>query len=418
MERRTSVAKLSHSELIQLMVQLSVMLALGRLMAEAARKFNQPAVVGEILAGLILGPTVLGMISPEWFATLFPASGASTLALDAFTKVAVVLLLFIAGLEVDLHIVFQQGKQAVSTSFLGLIIPFFLGFIIPYSFPSFFGDAGGDDLLLFSFFMGTAMAISALPVIVRIMMDLKLFKTKIGMLVVASAMIDDVIGWMIFSVILGLIRKGAHISIGYTFLLTVSFAVFMLTIGRWVLNRILPWVNKKLAWPGGVLSLSLSLCFLAAAFTEFIGIHAIFGAFMIGVALGDSKHLSEKAKEIVHQFINNIFAPLFFVAIGLKVNFFLNFDLLLTLVIIVIAFAGKLIGSGLGAYWGGFSKRESIAIGFGMNARGAMEIILGLIALEAGLINETIFVSLVVMALVTSMTSGPMMKWVLGGKSL
>ena len=138
---------------------------------------------------------------------------------------------------------------------------------------------------------------------------------------------------------------------------------------------------------------------------------------MVGVALGDSKHLSEKAKEIVHQFINNIFAPLFFVAIGLKVNFVLNFDLMLTLVILFIAFAGKLIGSGLGAYLGGFSKRESLAVGFGMNARGAMEIILGLIALEAGLINETIFVSLVIMALVTSMTSGPMMKWILGLKN-
>ena len=356
------------------------------------------------------------LIPPDTFDLLFPKTGASPIALDAFTKVAVVLLLFIAGLEVDLHIVFQQGKQALYTSLFGLIIPFFLGFIIPYSFPSFF-EGSHPDLLLFSLFMGTAMAISALPVIVRIMMDLKLFKTKIGMLVVASAMVDDIVGWMIFAVILGLIGKQAQFSIGYTFLLTLGFAVFMLTIGRWILNKILPWVNKNLAWPGGLLSLSLALCFLAAAFTEFIGIHAIFGAFMIGVALGDSEHLSEKAKEIVHQFINNIFAPLFFVAIGLKVNFLLHFDLGITVLIIVIAFAGKLLGSGLGAYLGGFTKRESLAVGFGMNARGAMEIILGLVALEAGLINETIFIALVIMALVTSITSGPMMKKVLGMKS-
>jgi Kef-type K+ transport system membrane component KefB len=336
------------------------------------------------------------------------------LALDGFTRVSVVLLLFIAGLEVDLHIVFQQGKQALSTSFFGLIIPFFLGFIIPFSFPAFFGDTGGTDLLLFSLFMGTAMSISALPVIVRIMMDLKLFKTRIGMLVVASAMVDDLIGWMIFSVILGLIGKGRDISIGYTILLTLSFAVLMLTLGRGLLNRVLPWVNKKLAWPGGLLSLSMALCFLGAAFTEFIGIHAVFGAFMIGVALGDSEHLSEKAKEIVHQFINNIFAPLFFVSIGLKVNFLIHFDPWITLVIIVIAFAGKLIGCGFGARLGGFSRNESLAAGFGMNARGAMEIILGLVALESGLINETIFVSLVIMALVTSISSGPLMEWALG----
>jgi Kef-type K+ transport system membrane component KefB len=407
------MGKLSDSELLLLLLQLSAMLALGRLMAELARKLRQPAVVGEIIAGLILGPTVFGTISPEVFASLFPHTGASTLALDAFTKIAVVLLLFIAGLEVDLHIVFQQGKQAVSASLLGLVIPFILGFIIPYLIPSLFQDISHGDVFLFSLFMGTAMAISALPVIVRILLDLKLFKTKIGMLVVASAMVDDIIGWMIFSVLLALIRNGEPASVGYTFLMTVGFTVFMLTLGRWMLNKVLPWVNRNLAWPGGLLSLSLAICFLGSAFTEYIGIHTVFGAFMIGVALGDSKHLSEKAKEIVHQFINNIFAPLFFVGIGLKVNFLSHFDPALTAVILVIAFAGKLIGSGLGAYLGGFSKRDALAVGFGMNARGAMEIILGLIALEAGLINQTLFVSLVIMALVTSMTSGPMMKWIL-----
>ncbi|MGC4022116.1 MAG: cation:proton antiporter, partial [Cyclobacteriaceae bacterium] len=208
-------------------------------------------------------------------------------------------------------------------------------------------------------------------------------------------------------------KHGHNISFGYTIGLTISFVLIMLTLGRGVLNRILPWVNNKLAWPGGVLSLSLSLCFLAAAFTEFIGIHAIFGAFIIGVALGDSEHFSERAKEIVHQFINNIFAPLFFVSIGLRVNFIVNFDWLLTLTIIVIAFAGKIIGCGIGTRLGGFSWRESFASACGMNARGAMEIILGIIALESGLINERVFVSLVVMAIVTSMTSGPLMKWLL-----
>jgi Kef-type K+ transport system membrane component KefB len=234
-----------------------------------------------------------------------------------------------------------------------------------------------------------------------------------GLLVVASAMVDDVIGWMIFSVILGMIGKGSDMPIWNTILLTLAFAAIMLTVGRGLLNRVLPWVNRKLAWPGGVLSLSLALCFLAAAFTEYIGIHAIFGAFIIGVALGDSEHFSERAKEIVHQFINNIFAPLFFVSIGLRVNFITNFDPLLTLIILAIAFTGKIVGAGLGTRLGGFSWRESLAAGFGLNARGAMEIILGLIALENGLINEKVFVSLVIMALVTSMSSGPLMKWIL-----
>lgn len=404
--------KLSQYEVMSLLIQLSVMLLMGRLFAEAARKIKQPAVIGEILAGIILGPTILGMLNPDWFHGLFPA-GSSSLVLDGFVQVAVVLLLFIAGLEVDLHIVLQQGRQALYTSSLGLLIPFEIGFVFPYFFPEFFGSSDDSRHLAYSLFMGTSMAITALPVIARILMDLNIFKSRMGMLVISSAMINDLIGWLIFSVVLGMIGKEQNLSLWSTVLLTVGFTALMLTIGRWLMNKTLPWVNQKLAWPGGLLSLALALCFLAAAFTEYIGIHAIFGAFVVGVALGDSEHLSERAKEIVHQFINNIFAPLFFVAIGLKVNFIENFDPLLTLAIIAIAFAGKIIGSGWGTRLGGFTWRESMAAAFGMNARGAMEIILGLVALENGLINEKVFVSLVIMALVTSMSSGPLMKWML-----
>ena len=406
------MVRLGHADVVHLLMQLGIMLIMGRILAEVARKFKQPAVIGEIIAGVLLGPTVLGMIQPEWFAALFPVPSGAGTVLSGMVQVAVVMLLFIAGLEVDLHIVWQQGRQAIATSFFGLIIPFFIGFVFPYLFPEFFGIADIHARLVFALFMGTAMAISALPVIVRILMDLNMFKSRMGLLVVASAMLDDLIGWMIFSVILGMIGKGgSSMSVWNTALLTLVFAGLMLTVGRGLLNRFLPWVNRKLAWPGGVLSVSLALCFFAAAFTEYIGIHAIFGAFIMGVALGDSEHFSERAKEIVHQFINNIFAPLFFVSIGLRVNFFTNFDLMLTVTIIFIAFAGKIVGAGIGTRLGDFSWKESLAAGFGMNARGAMEIILGLIALENGLINEKVFVSLVIMALVTSMTSGPLMRW-------
>lgn len=403
--------KLSHHEVVQLLIQLGVMLIAGRLLAELARKFKQPAVIGEIIAGIILGPTILGMISPDIFSSLFPSTGASAVVLDGFVQVAVVMLLFIAGLEVDLHIVLQQGRSALYTSFFGLVIPFAIGFVFPYYFADFFGISQESERLIFALFMGTSMSITALPVIVRILMDLGIFKSKMGMLVVSSAMINDLIGWLIFAVILGMIGRGnSNMSLTNTVLLTLGFTIVMLTLGRNIINRILPWVNKKMAWPGGLLSLSLALCFISGAFTEYIGIHAIFGAFILGIALGDSEHMSERAKEIIHQFINNIFAPLFFVSIGLKVNFIENFDPLLTLVVLLIAFSGKIIGSGLGTKLGGYDWKESLAVGFGMNARGAMEIILGLIALEYALINEKVFVSLVIMALVTSISSGPMMK--------
>jgi Kef-type K+ transport system membrane component KefB len=232
-----------------------------------------------------------------------------------------------------------------------------------------------------------------------------------GMLIVASAMVNDIIGWLIFSVILSFMGKSGSLSLLQTIGVTLLFTFFMLTVGKALINRSLPWVNKKLAWPGGVLSLAMAFCFISAAFTEWLGIHAIFGAFLLGIALGDSEHMSERAKEIVHQFINNIFAPLFFVSIGLKINFVTNFDLMLTLAVLAISFVGKIVGSGFGAFQGGFNVKESLAVGFGMNARGAMEIILGLIALDNGLIDEKLFVALVVMAIITSMTSGPLMKW-------
>ncbi|MEI9918837.1 MAG: cation:proton antiporter [Bacteroidota bacterium] len=408
------MGKLSHDAVVHLLMQLSVMLLMGRLFAEIARRLKQPAVVGEILAGVLLGPTVMGMIQPEWFASLFPTGSASGVVLSGIVQVAVVMLLFIAGLEVDLHIVWQQGKVALVTSLFGVIVPFALGFVFPYYFPQYFGFAQNYSVFIFALFMGTAMSITALPVIVRILMDTNLFKSKMGLLVVSSAMIDDVTGWLIFSVILGMIGKEGHgLPLISTVIITLAFTATMLTVGRGVINRILPWINKKLAWPGGILSVSLALCFLGASFTEYIGLHAVFGAFIIGVSVGDSEHFSERAKEIVHQFINNIFAPLFFVSIGLRVNFLTNFDLLLTLIIVVMAFVGKVVGCGIGTRLSGLTWRESFAAGFGMNARGAMEIILSIVALENGLINEKVFVSLVIMALVTSMTSGPLMKWCL-----
>lgn len=409
--------KLAHGEVVNLLIQLAVMLIAARVFAEVAQKFKQPAVVGEILAGILLGPTILGGVFPDLFDSLFKSNAMTNIALDGYIQISVVLLLFIAGLEVELNLVLSQGKKALNISFFGLVIPFAFGFTAPFFFAEFFGFAEGSKLL-FSLFMGTAMAISALPVIVRTLMDLNLFKSRMGMMIVSAAMVDDIIGWMIFSIILSFMGKEANtMGLGYTILLTVGFAGFMVTIGKSLINRILPWINKRLAWPGGLMSLSLAACFLAAAFTEYIGIHAIFGAFILGVAIGDSDHMPERAKEIIHQFVNNIFAPVFFVSIGLKVNFFTNFDPLLVIVVILVAYAGKVIGCGFGSMRGGLGKWESVAIGFGMNARGAMEIILGLIALENGLINEKLFVALVVMALVTSMTSGPLMKWAMKKKA-
>ncbi len=402
--------KLTPDQVTIFILSIGIMLFFAKMLGEIFTKFKQPGIIGEILAGIILGPTILGMIFPSIFETIFPSIPEIEIALDGITTLAVVMLLLVLGIEVDLSIVLKQGKTALFTSWFGIIVPFGLGFGVAYFSPVTLGNTIEENRLVFALFMGTAMSISALPVIARTLMDLNIFKTKMGLIIITAAMLNDVFGWIIFSIILGMIGASTHgLSFGETIALTTFFIFFMLFVGRHLINKALPWIQTKLSYPGGVINFILIIGLFGAAFTEFIGVHAIFGAFIMGIAIGDSVHLKEKTREIIHQFITNIFAPLFFVSIGLKVNFIENFDFVLVIVVVVIAFAGKVIGCGFGAYWGGLKKNEALVVGFGMNSRGAMEIILGILALQFGLIQENVFVALVIMALFTSLTSAPLM---------
>lgn len=402
---------LNHQEVINLLLQLAAMLIMARIFAEIARKLKQPAVVGEIIAGIILGPTVLGYLMPMLQTDLFGTHEMTNIALDGFVQISVVLLLFIAGIEVELQVVWSQGKNALKIALASMALPIIAGFVVAYAFPEFLG-VNINDRMVASTFFGLAISITALAVVARVLMDLNLFKTKTGLLIIASAMVVDVVGWIVFSVILSLSDSGQEgLGVWPTIGLTLFFTIFMLTAGKGLINRVLPWTNKNLAWPGGLLSLSLAICFLAASFTEFIGIHAIFGAFIIGVALGDSEHLTEKAKEILHQFINNIFAPIFFVSIGLKVNFIEAFDFGVVGVVVIVGLLTKYFGAYLGGRFAGVKRNKAMVVGFGMSTRGSMDIILGLIALENGLVSESLFIGLVILALLSSIISGPLMGW-------
>ena len=413
--------KLTPAEITSLLLGFAVMLGLARAFGEVFNRFKQPAIVGEILAGILLGPTVLGALSPGLFGSLFPAAGPVALAYHTVITIAVVLLLLIAGLEIELSVLWRQGRAALLVSVLGTAVPFAVGFGGAYAFPRFWGIEPGADLLTFALFFGTALSISALPVIAKIMMDMNLFKTDVGMLVMGAAMFSDLVGWIIFSIILGMMNANAPetaemggdhggMGIGATITLTLLLVVFTLTLGRWLVHRTLPWIQSRLSWPGGVLSFTLVLTLAGAAATEAIGIHAIFGAFLVGIAVGDSTHMRSQTRTVLHQFVTYIFAPIFFVSIGLEADFLQNFNLPLVLGVLAVAFLGKLAGCMLGARWGGLSRNDSLAISFGMNARGAMEIILGLLALQYGVIQADMFVALVVLALLSSIVSGPLMK--------
>lgn len=409
---------MGHQELVVFFLAIAVLLLAARVLGEVARGFNQPAVVGEILAGIVLGPTVLGALAPQLQGWLFPQTGAFPIALQAITSLAITLFLLVAGLEVDLSAVLRQGRSTVIISIFGMVVPFAIGFGCARYFPLAFGAEPDSPPLIFALFVGTALSISALPVIVKTLLDLNIYKSDFGMLVVSVAVIDDLTGWMLFAMILGMMGSHAEgvLSVQGTIVAIIAFTVILLTIGRRIINRILPLVQAYTSWPGGILSFAVIGTLFCAAFTEWIGVHAIFGAFLFGVALGDSRHLREKTRHTLENFIAFIFAPLFFASVGLKVDFARNFDPFLVLAVIAIACLGKILGCGLAGRLARFSWRESWAIGFGMNARGAMEIILALLALNAGLISERMFVALVIMALFTSMIAGGLMQKILQRK--
>ncbi len=406
---------LSHQNIITLFLAIGILLGTARTLGEIAQRFRQPAVLGELLAGVLLGPTVLGLIFPDVNLFLFPMQGPNAIALDTLVTVAIVLFLLVAGLEVDLSTVSRQGRVALKVGIMGMVIPFIIGFGLAWYVPNSLGAEEGADPLVFALFLATALSITALPVIAKTLMDLDLYRSDLGMVVISAAIFNDLIGWTVFAVILGMMEAGSgHVQeIPMTILLTLIFAGGMLTVGRWLINRILPYLQAYTHWPGGVLSFALTMALLSAAFTEWIGIHAIFGSFIVGVAIGDSPHMREHTRVVIDQFVSFIFAPLFFASIGLKVNFISHFNLGLVLTVLLIACICKLAGGLLGAKWGGMPKRDAWAVGFAMNARGAMEIVLGLLALEAGIIRQPLFVALVIMAIVTSMMSGPFMKMIL-----
>ncbi|QDU70954.1 cation:proton antiporter domain-containing protein [Mucisphaera calidilacus] len=403
-------------EITVLLLALAAMLGLARILGELARSLRQPAVLGEILAGVILGPTVLGNLAPDAFLYLFPQEGAAAIALEGVVVISATMLLLVVGLEVDLETVWRQGKSTVAVSALGVAIPMAMGMTIGLSAPQWLGAGSSEHGVAFAIFIGIALSITALPVIAKILMDLNLAKSDLGALIISSAMLNDLIGWIGFAVVLALItgEGTGGMPVWLVILLTIIFLLSMLTLGRSLLHRTLPYVQAHWSWPGGVMSFVMFIAMLCAAATESLGVHSIFGAFVAGVAIGDSTHLTERTRDTINQFISNIAAPLFFASIGIGINFVDNFNLPLVIVVLLIALTGKIAGCVLGAKLTGMSTRESWAVGFGMAAQGAVGIILGELAREAGLINDELMVAIVVMALTTSLLAGPLIQKVLG----
>jgi Kef-type K+ transport system membrane component KefB len=402
--------KLHAHEITHFIFLVAFLLLFARGLGELARYFRQPGIFGEILGGVILGPSVFGYFFPAQYAFIFQSSPSVSIALDGLVQLALIMLLLVSGLEVDMGMLVRQGKSTLATAMGSFTVPFVAGFLLAWYTPGLLGRSGSTNPTVFALFMGIAFSITALPVVARTLFDLGIFKSPAGVTIISSAMLIDFLGWLIFSVVLGMIGAGGQgEKVPQIIMIVVLFTAGLLFIGRRVFHYVIPFIQSRLSYPGAILNFILISGLLAAAFTEFIGIHAIFGAFIVGVALGDSVHLRQETREIIHQFVANVFAPLFFISIGLRVDFIRNFNLPLLLIFLAVAFITKIAGTYAGAKGSGYSKEDSLLISFGMNSRGAMEIAIGIVALENKVISSEVFVVLVIMAILTSLSSSPLM---------
>ncbi|HEU4727626.1 MAG TPA: cation:proton antiporter [Kofleriaceae bacterium] len=399
------------------LLSLGILFGCARLIGGLMTRFGSPAVVGEILVGLLVGKTVLGRLWPDAFRWLFDGERAQVM-LQGYRTIAVVLLLAVAGLEIEGSALRRRGgafKAIAFTCLFSAAVPFALGYGTGLILPAhYLVDPSRREL--HAVFFGIALAISALPVITRTLLDLGLLKTDIGTLVLSAAVVDDLVGWICFGALGREIRAGrgsGHGTILRSIAVTAGFMAAALIALRPLVDRWLRSIERSATTSATARSLSMIviLAMLGAAATEALGIHAVYGGFVIGLAIGSSPRLLQPTRQSLQDCVTSLFTPIFFATMALRYDFIAAFDPVLVAIVLAIAIIAKAAGSALGARLGGLTGREAWTIGFGLTSRGAMEILLASIALDARMINETMFVALVIMAIVTSLIAGPAMAW-------
>lgn len=386
-----------------LLVQLALLIAVARVAAEIAKRFGLPAVVGELAAGIMLGPTVFGHYWPETFGRLFPRDAHQFHLLDVFGNFGMVLLLLLTGLETDVRLLRNIGRAALIASGMGMVLPFALGFGLGWVMPAEF-LVDPDRRLLFSFFLATAMSISAMPVIAKILVDLDMTKRNIGLVILSGGVVDDTVGWLILSLIAGAATKGLVRveDLGLTVLYLLGFVLFAVFVMYPVLRYLVRITAERFRTSDSDLVLMIVVTLLCAAATERIGVHAVFGAFVAGVVLHQVPRIRKETVARLESFVFGILAPVFFGIVGLKVDLWSLGDGKMLAIVIGVACVGKLVGCSLGALWGGLRFWEAASIAVAMNARGAMEIVVATIGLSLGILSPQMFSIIVMVAIVTS----------------
>jgi len=375
------------SELI-FVAQLIALMIIGRVLGEAMLRIGQPAVMGQLIAGLILGPSVLGALFPDWQHLLFPPMKEQKAMLDGIAQFGVLVLLLLTGMETDLNLVRQTGRTSAIASAAGIAVPFVCGVGLGLALPESMLPHP-DMRLITSLFLGTALSIASVKIVATIIREMNFMRRTVGQVILASAIIDDTVGWMITAVIFSLALHGSidSFSLAKSIIGTLVFMGVSLTIGRRAVFSVIRWVNDAFVSDFAVITAILVIMSIMSIITDLIGVHTVLGAFVAGILVGESPILTRHIDEQLRGLISAFFMPVFFGTAGLSADLTILRDpmlLTLTVGLIVIASVGKFGGAFAGSKFAGLTGREALALGTGMNAHGSTEVIVATIGLAAG----------------------------------
>src|SRR5713101_729091 len=397
--------------------EILLMLLVGRLLGELMRRVGQPAVLGQLLAGILLGPTVLGNVWPAAHQAIFPNTPEQKKMIDAISQLGILMLLLIAGMETDFAIVKRMRRTALFSSLSGIVFPFACGLFLGETLPDSMLPEP-EKRIVTALFLATALSISSVKIVAMVIMEADFMRRNIGQLILASAIIDDTVGWIIIAMISGIAAEGVLNLKSVTFTVggTLLFLALSFTFGRRMVAHVIRWTNDNLRIEFAVLSAILVLMCLMSLVTELIGVHTVLGAFVVGILVGQSPILTKQIQEQIRGLIIALFAPIFFAVAELSVDLTILKHLYLVELasgLILIASIGKLVGCYIGGRLGQLSSREATALAIGMNARGTTEIIVATIGLSIGVVSQDIYTLIVVMAVTTTMVMPPMLRWAL-----
>lgn len=399
-----------HHPLSQLFVQLLVVIAAAQGMGRLFRAFGQPSVVGEMAAGILLGPSLMGMVAPEAFSFIFPAESLGSLKL--LSQVGVCLFMFTVGMELDAGHLRHKARTAVIVSHASIVVPYLLGVLLAYFLFTSLAQPG-TTFTAFSLFMGISMSITAFPVLARILQERQLSRTYLGSTAIACAAVDDVTAWSLLAFVVAIVRAGSLAACA----LNLAFIALFVSVMMWVIRPGLRrWIGRDRLEADetskGVLAVVMCIVVASALCTEVIGIHALFGAFLAGAIMPETGSFRHKLAVRVENFSTVLLLPLFFAFTGLRTQIGLLNDVqgwLICLAIIAVATIGKLGGTAITARVTGMSWRDSLQLGALMNTRGLMELIALNLGYDLGILSPRIFTMLVLMALVTTALTGPLL---------